>query len=94
MFKKFFGKKENTVEAVPLTDGFSVIPTPMREGGSFRIAGTILFEDNGVQQSRPFIRADSFQGQDEAISATVNKAQQIINEQGQGIFSGDLKRPL
>jgi hypothetical protein len=62
--------------------GFKVTPNPMREGGQFRIAAKIE-KDGRVHQ---LIRADTVGSQDEAVSLSMGKARQMIDEQGERLF--------
>ena len=68
-------------------DGFKVIASPMREGGQFRISGTIEKQAGEQVLVRQFIRADVFTSEDEAVEATFRKANQIIAQSGKTLFA-------
>ncbi|KQS74374.1 transcriptional activator HlyU [Rhizobium sp. Leaf384] len=61
--------------------------TPMKEGSQFRLSGVIEKDMGGQILSRSFIRADMFSSADEASSAALRKAHQIIDENGPSLFS-------
>ncbi len=62
--------------------GFSIRPEPMPDAGGFRIAAMI--EKDG--RSHHLIRADVIRDRDEAVAASLAKARQMIDEQGERIF--------
>ena len=63
-------------------EGFTITPNPAREGGRFRIGATI--EKDG--KTHHLIRADVLETMDEANAASVRKAKQMIDEQGERLF--------
>ena len=63
-------------------EGFQITPTPMKEGGQYRLAGTISMDVDGETKSHQFIRADLFTSADECNEACIRKAKQVIKEQG------------
>ncbi len=73
--------------AEPVTyNGFIIHPAPQREGGHWHIAGSIAAADDPDGATHEFIRADTFTDHDEAVTYTVRKAQQIINERGKKLL--------
>ena len=62
--------------------GFTITPTPIREGGSFRVSARIEKGD----QTHTLIRADTINDQEAALAASVRKAKQLIDEQGDRLF--------
>lgn len=67
--------------------GYRITPTPIQSGGQYRTAGTIEKDTpDGVKEHR-FVRADTCHGLEDAISFTVAKAKQIIDQQGDSIFT-------
>lgn len=68
-------------------EGYAIATTPMKEGGQFRLAGTISKEIDGEMKSHQLIRADVFPSADECSDACIRKAKQVISEQGDGMFS-------
>ena len=62
--------------------GFSITPNPAKEAGGWRV-GARIEKDGKVHQ---LIRADTIQDQDQAIEASIRKARQVIDEQGERLF--------
>ena len=88
-FKKFFGggsKPEDDVLTETYKD-FRISATPMREGSSYRICAVIEKNINGEAKRHELIRADTVEGREAAQTASVRKAKQIIDEQGERIFT-------
>jgi hypothetical protein len=85
-WKRLFGAKPDEAHAPAAKgeeyNGFLITPTPIREGGQFRVAARI--EKDG--QRHDLIRADTMGAEDEAITASLRKARQIIDEQGDLLF--------
>lgn len=75
------------VDAREEHEGFVIKATLMRVGNEYQIAGTIEQEVEGEVKTYSFIRADKFTDKDDAVSATLGKARQIIREQGRTLFS-------
>jgi len=67
--------------------GYRIRPTPYRAEGQYQTAGIIEknFPD-GPKQHR-FVRADTHQNRDDAIAFAVLKAKQIIDLQGDRMFT-------
>jgi hypothetical protein len=62
-------------------------PAPYRAGDQYQTAGTIEKDTpEGVKEHR-FIRADTYHSKDDAIAFTISKAKQIIDQQGDRIFT-------
>jgi len=77
------GKSADPVEY----NGFTITAAPLKEGGQYKTAGEITKEINGELKRASFIRADNHADMDSAVSHTNRKAQQIIDEQGDALFS-------
>ena len=67
-------------------EGFTITPTPTKEGAQYRLTGTISKEVDGELKTHKFIRADHFASADECIEASIRKAKQVIKEQGERLF--------
>jgi hypothetical protein len=67
--------------------GFMIEAKPYKEGGQFQLAGVISKEVDGVRREHRFVRADRFTSSDEAAEIALSKGRQIIDEQGEKIFS-------
>lgn len=68
-------------------NGYRIRPEPYRSNNLYQTAGVIEKDfPDGVKEHR-FVRADTHPGREEAVSFTVTKAKQIIDLQGDRIFS-------
>jgi len=88
-FKKLFGGGggEAAAEAAVETyKDYLITPTPQREGTDYRLSARIEKEVNGEMRTHLLIRADTVGGLDTAQAASVAKAKQMIDEQGDGLF--------
>jgi hypothetical protein len=79
------GAEEPAGEAVEYK-GFRIRPAPYAAEGQFQTAGVIEKDfDDGTKEHR-FVRAEKHASKDAAVSFSVTKAQQIIDERGDRIF--------
>ena len=67
--------------------GFVIMAVEMRAGGEFQLSGTIEKEIDGAVKVHTFIRADRLPSADMAASSALAKGRQIIDEQGEQVFS-------
>lgn len=67
--------------------GFTILPTVRNADGQWQIAGVISKEIDGERREQTFIRADKCASADEAIDMTVRKGRQLVDEQGERLFS-------
>jgi hypothetical protein len=67
--------------------GFTIQATPYKEGGQFQTSGIVAKEIGGVRKEHRFIRADRFASLDEAVDCSLNKGRQMVDEQGERLFS-------
>lgn len=65
--------------------GYRITPTPLVEGGQFRVSGVIESLSDADKRHR-FIRSDLVAGQDEACDFTVLKARLMIDQLGDSLF--------
>ncbi|MGB7336947.1 MAG: HlyU family transcriptional regulator [Salaquimonas sp.] len=86
--KKLFGGGASKPAAMPseMHDGFVITPAPMSDGGQFRLCAEIRKEIDGEMKTHTLIRADMFPSADQAAQASISKAKQMIQEQGDRIF--------
>ena len=68
-------------------NGFTIRATPYKADGQFQTCGVISKEIGGVVKEHRFVRADRFASQNEAADMALKKGQQIVNEQGDRMFS-------
>jgi hypothetical protein len=66
---------------------FQITARPAKESGGYRIGALIEKEVDGETRQHHLIRADQVQDRDEAQAASVRKAKQVIDEQGERIFN-------
>ena len=67
--------------------GCRIIPAPYKDEGQFRVAGTIEKDTDGGVKRHEFVRADTYASWDDAVAFTTAKAKQIIDLQGDRIFT-------
>jgi len=67
-------------------EGFTITPTPIKEGSKFRLSAKIAREVDGEVKEHILIRADTLDSQDQADEAAVNKAKQMIDQMGLRVF--------
>ncbi len=75
--------------AVPAVEykGYRIRPAPYRANDQYQTAGTIEKDGpEGVKEHR-FVRADTYHSREDAIAFTISKAKQIIDQQGDRIFT-------
>jgi hypothetical protein len=87
----FGGGKGGSGDAGPAAagedyQGFRILPDPIRDGGKFRIAATISKEVGGETKTHMLIRADTLDTHEDAAAASIRKARQMIDEQGDRLF--------
>jgi hypothetical protein len=89
-FRNFFARGEADAAAkvgvATEYNGYLIHPAPQRQGSVWLITGSItkVFPE-GVKK-HAFIRADTYTDRADATAACIQKAKQIIDEQGDGIF--------
>lgn len=82
-------KPEPERDAPILYEGLSIVAAPQKtDDGQWRLAGYVCMTKDGVDMERVLIRVDSFMSREEAVKYTIQKAQQVIDEQGEGLFAG------
>jgi hypothetical protein len=67
--------------------GYRIRPAPYRADGHYQTAGTIEKDTPEGVKEHKFIRADTYQSREDAIAFTISKAKQIIDNQGDRIFT-------
>jgi len=68
-------------------EDFRITPQPIAEGGQHRIAAIIEKGEGDATRSHKLVRADTFGDRQAAMDASVAKAKQMIDEQGERLFS-------
>lgn len=96
---RLFGRADATpVEAAPSAEiehkGFTIRAEPYKgEGGQYQIAGTILKVVDGETREHGFVRADRLSSLDDATAICLQKGRQIVEEQGDAMFSRRSAKP-
>lgn len=74
----------------PITYNDVVIrAAPMRRDSQWLLAGVIIKRAGDVDLERTFIRADTFASKEEAETAAIRKAKQIVDERGASLFADE-----
>lgn len=85
--KKLFGGGAGGAEAPKEEyNGYQITLTPISESDGYRICALIEKEIDGEVKCHKLLRADTVQGLETAQAASLRKAQQVIDEQGDRIF--------
>jgi hypothetical protein len=92
--KRLFGGGDKTADgSAPAVarqvehKGFLVSATPYKADGQYQTCGIVSKEIGGVLKEHKFIRADRFASLDDAIVVSLKKGQQLVDEQGDKVFS-------
>jgi len=67
-------------------EGFRIYPEPAEESGRWRINARIEKDIDGTLKTHRLIRADTLESREAATDATLAKARQVIDEQGDRLF--------
>jgi hypothetical protein len=82
LFSKLFGGGSTPAPEPEIYKGFAITSTPQKDSSGWRIAAHI--EKDG--KVHDLIRADVLNAKDAAEEASMAKAKQVIDEQGDGLF--------
>jgi len=74
------------IEAIEY-NGYRIRPAPYRAKDQYQTAGSIEKDTPEGVKEHKFIRADTYASRDDAIAFTISKAKQIIDQQGDRMFS-------
>jgi len=74
------------IEAIEY-NGYRIRPAPYRAKDQYQTAGSIEKDTPDGVKEHKFIRADTYASRDDAIAFTISKAKQIIDQQGDRMFS-------
>ncbi|MEL7105209.1 MAG: HlyU family transcriptional regulator [Pseudomonadota bacterium] len=88
LFSKLFGGGRAAEPKGPdeTYKGFRIFADPAKEGSRFRVGARIESGEGDGLKSHRLIRADVLESRDLAVDVSVNKAKQLIDEQGDGLF--------
>ena len=88
LFSKLFGGGGSQPKAESETyKGFTITPTPIAEGSRYRLSAKIEMHKDGETKTHTLIRADMLDDFKAANDASLNKARQVVDEQGERLFS-------
>lgn len=89
IFGRLFGGGGDDTASGPSIEykGYTIRAAPYANKGQYQTAGFIEKDIGGETKSHRFIRADLHASRDQAVEFSLLKAQQIIDEQGERIFS-------
>ena len=82
LFSRLFGGAKDPLPEPETYEGFTITPTPIKEGQRFRLSARI--EKDG--RTHTLIRADVVEDIDTANTISTAKARQMIDEQGDRLF--------
>lgn len=68
-------------------NGFAIRAVQMKVGSEFQLCGEVEKEIDGEAKVHKFIRADRLPSADAAASAALAKGKQLVDEQGDRLFS-------
>ncbi|MEL6169291.1 MAG: HlyU family transcriptional regulator [Pseudomonadota bacterium] len=86
LFSRLFGGGSQEPDPPESYEGFTITPEPIKDGNHFRIAARIEKEVAGQLKSHHLIRADTLESHEAAKAASLGKARQVIDEQGERLF--------
>ena len=87
LLSRLFGRSDAADAPACETYGdFRIYPEPVAEGKTYRIAARIEADVEGETKTHKLVRADTLGDYDSAVSATIDKAKQVIDQQGMRIF--------
>ena len=88
LFARLFGNAAAPPEEDPVEyNGYRIRPTPFPRLGQYQTAGIIEKEVGGEVKEHRFVRAETHSSREEAVAFSIAKAKQILDEQGERIFS-------
>ena len=67
--------------------GYRIRPAPYWSKSHYQTAGTIEKETPDGLKRHEFVRADTYASRDDAIAFTITKAKQLIDQQGERMFT-------
>lgn len=87
--KKLFGGGSAPAKPAPEQEhgGFTIRATPYQDAGQWQMCGVILRQVDGEMKEHRFVRADRFPSEADAVEFTFAKARQIIDLNGERIFT-------
>lgn len=90
--KKLFGGGSQSAQSASAPaasedyNGFTIEAAPYPEAGQFQLCGIIRKTIDGAVKEHRFVRADRFASKEDAVSYTLVKGRQIVDQQGDRVF--------
>lgn len=67
--------------------GYTIKAVAMQSGSEHQLAGAVeKAGEDGEVKVHNFVRADKFGSRDDAVAASLGKARQLVDEQGDALF--------
>lgn len=87
LWTRFFGGGADAAGAAPIEyNGYRIRPTPYPRNGQYQTSGVIEKEVGGEVREHRFIRAETHATPEAAADFSIDKARQLIDEQGERLF--------
>ncbi|WP_457090878.1 HlyU family transcriptional regulator [Microvirga sp. P5_D2] len=92
LWARLGGSGDGTPASEPLAEaveykGFRIRPAPYPAKGQFQTAGVIEKDFEAGMKEHRFVRAETHASKDDAATFAIAKGKQIIDEQGDRVFS-------
>ncbi|MET0530309.1 MAG: HlyU family transcriptional regulator [Microvirga sp.] len=92
LWARLGGTVDNASSSEPLAEaveykGFRIRPAPYPAKGQFQTAGVIEKDFEAGMKEHRFVRAETHASKDDAATFAIAKGKQIIDEQGDRVFS-------
>jgi hypothetical protein len=81
------GAREEPAAAVVEYKGYRIRPAPYWSKTHYQTAGSIEKDFPDGMKEHKFIRADTYASRDDAVAFSITKAKQLIDQQGDRMFS-------
>ncbi len=86
-FSRLFGGGSEAAPSASVEHkGVTITPTPIAEGGQFRLSAALTKTIGDEEKTHRLIRADVLQSKEQAEEFAIRKAKQVIDEQGDSLF--------
>lgn len=88
--RKLFGgdsTSEVKIAARENYGGFELRAAPTKDPNGWRVAGSVAKEVGGEVKVHQFVRADTYPNHDDAVTVSLRKGRQLVDERGDALFS-------
>lgn len=87
ILSRLFGGGAKPEKEPDIYKDFRIFPEPQSGPGGYKVAARIEKDIDGVLKTHQLLRADSVQSLEEAEAFSIRKAKQLIDEQGDKLFT-------